>query len=215
MDTLENTDPWAYENDARAQGFSVIAGLDEAGRGPLAGPVVAAAVVLPKCFDPAGINDSKKMTAAARERMYKRITLEAEAVGVGIIEPAVIDEINILRATHEAMRLALADLGVALEMVYVDGLPVPGLPCKSVAIVGGDSKCISIGAASIVAKVTRDRIMVELDQIYPGYGFASHKGYGTREHLQALDRCGPCAVHRKSFAPVAERIASCRLPGLE
>lgn len=215
MDTLENADPWVYENGARAQGFSVVAGVDEAGRGPLAGPVVASAVVLPECFDLTGINDSKKMTPAARERMYKRIILEAEAVGVGIIDACVIDEINILRATHEAMRVALADLGVAADYVLVDGLPVAGLGRQSLAIVGGDSKCVSIGAASIVAKVTRDRIMVELDQVYPDYGFAAHKGYGTREHMQALDRCGPCPAHRKSFAPVAERIVCCRLPGLE
>lgn len=207
-------DRWAFENEARELGYKRIAGLDEAGRGPLAGPVVAAAVVLPPDFDPKGIRDSKTLSPAARETACRRVMAEALGVGVGVVGPEVIDEINILRATHAAMRSALEDLA-AFDFVLVDGLPVGGLPAPSRAIVGGDSRSVSIAAASIVAKVTRDRIMLDYHRAYPDYDFASHKGYGTREHLAALDRCGPCPAHRRTFAPVAERIANCRLPGLE
>ena len=210
---LDSSDPWAYEKQARIEGYADIAGLDEAGRGPLAGPVVAAAVVLPKGFDADGVGDSKAMTAKARERMFGRITGEA-IYGVGIIEPEVIDKINILQATYAAMRAALKDLGAAFDFILVDGRPVPGLPGPSRAIVKGDALSVSIGAASIVAKVTRDRIMVELDKLYPEYGFAGHKGYGCRSHVVALDKYGPCPCHRRSFRPVAERIIDCRLPGL-
>jgi ribonuclease HII len=189
--------------------------LDEAGRGPLAGPVVASAVLLPEGFDASGIRDSKMMSPAARERVFEKIVSKAVAVGTGIVEPNVIDEINILRATHRAMQAALENMGAAFDFILVDGLAVAGLPKPSLAIVKGDSLSVSIGAASIVAKVTRDRIMRELDQVYPGYGFASHKGYCTKEHLQAMDRLGPCACHRASFAPVSERMSNCRLPGLD
>lgn len=206
---------WGYEEQARDDGYSVIAGLDEAGRGPLAGPVVAAAVILPVDFDATGVNDSKKMSASAREKMYARITSEAVAYGVGIVDSDVIDEINILRATHRAMRAALNDLGVAFDFILVDGLAVPDLPAPSRAIVKGDSKSVSIGAASIIAKVTRDRIMVEYDKLYPEYGFAGHKGYGSKAHIEAIHRCGPCPCHRMTFSPIAERIANCPLPGLE
>lgn len=215
MGTLSGADRWFFENEAREQGYERVVGLDEAGRGPLAGPVVAAAVLLPLGFDCEGIADSKCIAPAKRARVFDRILAEAAAVGVGIVGSETIDEINILRATHKAMQAALNDLGAAFDMVLVDGLPVPGLPEASRAIVKGDSKSVSIGAASIVAKVTRDRIMLELDREYPGYGFASHKGYCSREHLDALDRLGPCPCHRRSFAPVYERIAACRLPGLE
>lgn len=218
-------DPWYYENQARLDGYQSIAGVDEAGRGPLAGPVVAAAVVLPdpstlrqaqgSGFDPRGIHDSKKMSPSAREKAFARITSEALAFGVGIVDPATIDEINILRATHRAMRAALNDLGAVFDFILVDGLAVPELPAPSRAIVAGDSLSVSISAASIIAKVTRDRIMLELHEQYPDYGFASHKGYGTKEHIAAIDRCGPCPCHRKSFSPVSERIANCRLPGLD
>lgn len=207
-------DPWAYEKQAWADGYARVAGLDEVGRGPLAGPVVAAAVVLPQGFDAHGIGDSKKMTPRAREKAYERIILEAAAFGVGIIGPEIIDEINILRATHAAMRAALSELGAALDFILVDGRRVPDLPCGSLAIVKGDALSVSIGAASIVAKVTRDRMMVEIDREFPQYGFAGHKGYGSREHIAAIEKFGPCPCHRKSFAPVAERIANCRLPGL-
>lgn len=213
MQELDKIDPWAYEKQAWAEGYVHIAGLDEAGRGPLAGPVVAAAVVLPDGFDIDGIGDSKAMTARAREMMFERITSEA-AYGVGIIEPEVIDRINILRATDAAMRAALKELGAAFDFILVDGRPVPELPGPSRAIVKGDSLSVSIGAASIVAKVTRDRIMVELDSKYPEYGFAGHKGYGCKSHLAALNEFGPCPCHRRSFGPVAERIMDCRLPGL-
>ncbi|MCX6346233.1 MAG: ribonuclease HII [Armatimonadetes bacterium] len=206
---------WTFEEQARADGYGVIAGMDEAGRGPLAGPVVAAAVILPMDFDPTGVRDSKMMTAAAREKMFARITSEALAYGVGIIGPEVIDEINILRATHRAMRAALNDLGVVFDFILVDGRAVPELPKPSRAIVKGDSKSVSIAAASIIAKVTRDRIMVEIDGLYPEYGFAGHKGYGSKLHLEAINRLGPCPCHRKSFSPIAERKANCQLPGLD
>jgi ribonuclease HII len=207
-------DPWFYENRAREQGRLNIAGVDEAGRGPLAGPVVAAAVRLPEDFDCAGIRDSKAMTPAGREAAFGRIISQVQAVGVGIVGPEVIDEINILRATHLAMRTALTDLGPVFDFILVDGLPVPDLPAPSLAIVKGDSKSVSIMAASIVAKVTRDRIMLDLDRAYPDYGFGAHKGYASRAHLEAIDRLGPCPCHRRSFSPIAERIANCPLPGL-
>ncbi len=206
---------WLYEEQARAQGYAKIAGLDEAGRGPLAGPVVAAAVVLPPHFDPEGIADSKALTPAQRDEAFRRIGCQAEAIGVGIIGPREIDEINILRATHKAMQAALDKLGAAFDFILLDGLPVSGLPKPSLAIVKGDSKCLSIMAASIVAKVTRDRIMCEMDLEYPEYGFACHKGYCTRQHLAALREHGPCPIHRRSFAPVTERLVQCPLPGLE
>lgn len=208
-------DLWAFEKEARSKGYKRIVGLDEAGRGPLAGPVVAAAVLLRPDSDTTGIRDSKLLSPSARERAYEYIVQEAVAYGIGIVGPEVIDKINILKATHEAMRLALADLGAEFDYILVDGLPVPGLPGPSRAIVGGDAKSVSIAAASIVAKVTRDKLMLDIHEQHPQYGFASHKGYCTREHLAALDRWGPCCVHRKSFAPIAERIANCPLPGLE
>ncbi|MEN6356603.1 MAG: ribonuclease HII [Armatimonadota bacterium] len=210
-----DTDIWVYENQARSIGYESIAGLDEAGRGPLAGPVVAAAVILPECFDPTGIDDSKKLTPAKREMMFERISSEAAAVGVGIVGPEEIDRINILRATHQAMRLALENMGAPYDYVLVDGLSVSGLGAPTLAIVKGDSKCVSIGAASIIAKVTRDAIMVDLDQQYPGYGFAKHKGYGCKSHIEAIERLGPCPCHRKTFSPISERNANCLLPGLE
>jgi len=214
MDSLADNDVWAYEKRSRSEGYASIAGLDEAGRGPLAGPVAAAAVILPEGFDEAGVGDSKAMSAAARDKAYDRITSEA-VVGVGLVGPDVIDEINILRATHRAMKAALQDLGVAVDFILVDGLHVPGLGKPSLPIVKGDRKSISIGAASIIAKVTRDRIMLEADKQYPHYGFAAHKGYCTKDHLAALDKWGPCEYHRKTFTPVAERMPGCRLPGLE
>ncbi|MCX8052576.1 MAG: ribonuclease HII [Armatimonadetes bacterium] len=207
-------DHWFYENTARQDGHVGIVGVDEAGRGPLAGPVVAAAVMLPENFDSAGIRDSKTMTPADREVAFDRIVREAKAIGIGVVGPDVIDEINILRASHRAMRAALDDLSTSFDFVLIDGLPVPDLPAPSLAIVKGDRKSVSIMAASIVAKVTRDRIMLDLDQRYPGYGFAEHKGYCTKAHLAAIESLGPCPCHRKSFAPVAERMRSCRLPGL-
>ncbi len=187
-----------------------LAGVDEVGRGPLAGPVVAAAVHLPSsglesyllgCY--AGLTDSKKLSPARREHFAGMLANDPEArIGVGCVEVADIDRLNILRATHLAMARALEALGGPVDLVLVDGLPVPGLPFPSEAIVGGDAKSLLIAAASVVAKVTRDRAMVALDARFPGYGFAIHKGYGTAAHLAALQALGPCPEHRRSFAPV-------------
>ena len=207
---MSKPDVLLYEREAWASGFSRLAGIDEAGRGPLAGPVVAAAVV----FDPehiraefdaafGGLTDSKAMTEARREEYFALLADSPFAtIGVGIVEAGEIDRINILKATHKAM--ALAAKQVDPQFALVDGLPVKGLPCASRSIVKGDALSISISAASVVAKVTRDRIMVALDAKYPEYGFAGHKGYGTRQHLDALKKHGATPVHRQSFRPVAE-----------
>ncbi len=211
MGAVETFDPWKYEKAAGCRGFRSVAGVDEVGRGPLAGPVVAAAVVLPEGFDAEGVRDSKRLSERSREIVCERIMCEAIGVGVGIVAPEVIDEINILRATCKAMKAALDDLSAAFDFVLVDGLSVSGFGVPSMAVVKGDNKSVSIAAASIVAKVTRDRIMVGLDSEFPDYGFASHKGYGSKLHLEALDRYGPCPCHRMTFAPVRERAAQCRL----
>lgn len=208
-------DPWAYEKEAWAEGYKAVVGVDEAGLGPLAGPVVAAAVLLPKGFDANGVGDSKALTPVAREKAFARITGEAICYGIGISERELIDEINILRAAQAAMRAALSQMSVAFDFILVDGRPVPDLCARSRAIVKGDALSVSIGAASILAKVTRDRIMCDLDVSYPQYGFAAHKGYYTPEHIAALREHGPCPCHRRSFAPVSERLLQCRLPGLE
>ena len=199
-----------YEKEAWASGFLCLAGIDEAGRGPLAGPVVAAAVV----FDPdyiqaelattfTRLTDSKAMTEKVREEYFEILQSSSFVqIGVGIVESSEIDEINILEATHKAMALAVAQTDAKLALV--DGLPVKGLPCNHKAIVKGDALSISISAASIIAKVTRDRMMVEMDAAYPEYGFASHKGYGTKRHLEALGKHGATPIHRQTFRPVAE-----------
>lgn len=201
----------APEHAALRSGVSRLAGVDEAGRGPLAGPVVAAAVVFPPQFlrEPPeslrGLNDSKQLSAARREELFEALLLlEDVEIGVSIVEAEEIDRLNILRATHAAMARALSALPSLPELALVDGLPVPGLPCPSENLIKGDARCFSIAAASIVAKVTRDRILLELDAQYPHYGFARHKGYGTRAHLAALDQHGPCPAHRRSFAPVRQ-----------
>ena len=199
-----------YEKEAWASGFSRLAGIDEAGRGPLAGPVVAAAVIFDRAFISDGpgdtfrdLTDSKALTENRREAFYELLTdSESIAVGIGIIQADEIDRINILKATHKAMALAAGQVNPGYALV--DGLPVKGLPCASKSIVKGDALSISISAASIIAKVTRDRIMVELDDEYPEYGFAGHKGYGTKQHLDALRKHGATPAHRKSFRPVAE-----------
>jgi ribonuclease HII len=183
----------------------LICGIDEAGRGCLAGPVVAAAVILPEGFDPSGINDSKKLTAKQREKAYERLVAEALAWGIGQCDAAEIDKINILRATHEAMRRALAALALAPDKVLVDGLPVPNLHPNCQNVIGGDALEVSIGAASILAKVTRDRLLVAYDTQWPEYGFAGHKGYGAATHLAALEKYGPCPIHRRTFGPVAQQ----------
>ena len=177
----------------------MICGIDEAGRGPLAGPVVAGAVILPKDCEILYLNDSKKLSASRREALYDEIMEKAVAVGVGMASPARIDEINILQATYEAMRQAIGKLDPAPDLTLNDAVTIPGVDIKQVPIIKGDAKSISIGAASIVAKVTRDRMMVEYDNIYPGYGFASNKGYGSAEHIKALKEIGPSPIHRASF----------------
>ncbi|MDP7293570.1 MAG: ribonuclease HII [Verrucomicrobiota bacterium] len=203
-------DRFTHERARLARGCTRIAGVDEVGRGPLAGPVVAAAAVfspehiragLPKPLDE--VNDSKKLSAKKRESLFELLqSLDGLEFGIALVEPAEIDRINILRATHRAMNKALAALGQAPGHVLVDGRPVASLGPAQTALVKGDSLSYSIAAASILAKVTRDRMMVELDREFPGYGFAAHKGYGTRRHLDALDKLGPCRVHRHSFAPI-------------
>lgn len=179
--------------------YAHICGIDEVGRGPLAGPVVAGAVILPKDCDILYINDSKKLSAAKREELYDIILEKAVAVGIGMASPQRIDEINILQATYEAMREAISKLGVEPDILLNDAVTIPGVAIKQVPIIKGDAKSISIGAASIVAKVTRDRLMVEYDKIMPEYGFASNKGYGSAEHIAALKKYGPTPIHRRSF----------------
>lgn len=178
---------------------SYIGGIDEVGRGPLAGPVVTACVVLPKDCSILYINDSKKLSAAKREELYDTIMKEAVSVGIGVVSEKRIDEINILQATYEAMRQAIAESTVEPEILLNDAVTIPGVNIKQVPIIKGDAKSISIGAASIIAKVTRDRMMVEYDKIYPMYHFASNKGYGSAEHIAALKEYGPCPIHRRSF----------------
>ena len=178
---------------------SLICGIDEAGRGPLAGPVVAGAVILPKDCEILYLNDSKKLSAAKRELLYDEIMEKATAVGVGMSSPARIDEINILQATYEAMREAVAGLGTEPDLLLNDAVTIPEVIIPQVPIVKGDAKSVSIAAASIIAKVTRDRIMVEYENRFPGYGFASNKGYGSAEHIEALRRLGPTPIHRNSF----------------
>ncbi|MGL6197735.1 MAG: ribonuclease HII [Lachnospiraceae bacterium] len=187
----------AYEREY-AQ-YSLICGIDEVGRGPLAGPVVAGAVILPKDCSILYINDSKKLSEKKREMLYAEITDQATAIGIGIIGPGRIDEINILQATYEAMRLAIANLNVTPDLLLNDAVTIPGVDIKQVPIIKGDAKSISIGAASIIAKVTRDHLMAEYDNILPGYAFGRNKGYGTADHIAALKELGPTPIHRNTF----------------
>ena len=186
-----------YEKKYREYGR--LCGIDEAGRGPLAGPVVAGAVILPENCEILGINDSKKLTAKKREVLYDEIMEKAVAVSTGIVSPQRIDEINILQATYEAMREAVAGLGTEPDLLLNDAVTIPEVIIPQIPIVKGDAKSVSIAAASIIAKVTRDRIMVEYESRFPGYGFASNKGYGSAEHIEALRRLGPTPIHRNSF----------------
>ncbi len=179
--------------------FGVLCGIDEVGRGPLAGPVVAAAVILPKDCSILYLNDSKKLSEKKREELYDIILRECVAYGIGMRDAGRIDEINILQATYEAMRDAVSKLSVCPDVLLNDAVTIPGLPMMQVPIVKGDAKSVSIAAASIVAKVTRDRMMVEYEKQYPGYGFASNKGYGSAAHIQALKDMGPTPLHRRSF----------------
>ena len=194
-----------HERCLSAQGLSPVVGIDEAGRGPLGGPVVVGAVILPPNFVLAGLNDSKKLTAKARERLYAEITENPEIRWTSIaISPQEIDRLNILGATHSGMRAVVEQISPRPAHALIDGLPVRNFPCPQTALVGGDGISLSIAAASIIAKVQRDRIMLEIDRLYPEYGFAKHKGYPTREHFAKLRAHGPCPIHRRSFAPVAQ-----------
>ncbi len=187
----------AYEREYGVQG--ILCGIDEVGRGPLAGPVVAGAVILPKDCQILYLNDSKKLTARRRELLYDEIMETAVAVGIGVVSQEVIDDINILQATYEAMRQAVGKLSVQPDILLNDAVTIPGLPQKQVPIIKGDAKSLSIAAASVVAKVTRDRMMEALDAKYPEYGFASNKGYGSAAHMAALREYGPCPLHRRTF----------------
>ena len=187
----------AYEKEYAACGS--ICGIDEVGRGPLAGPVVAGAVILKPDTEILYLNDSKKLSEKKREALYDEIMEKAAATGIGIVSPARIDEINILQATYEAMRMAVEDLGVRPDLLLNDAVTIPGITIPQVPIIKGDAKSISIAAASIVAKVTRDRLMVKYDGIYPEYGFASNKGYGSPMHIEAIKKYGLTPIHRKSF----------------
>ncbi len=192
METLKQ-----YERQYGVAGY--VCGIDEAGRGPLAGPVVAGAAILPKDCGILGINDSKQLSEKKREELYSVILEEAVAVGIGMASPQRIDEINILMATYEAMRQAIQNLSVVPDILLNDAVCIPQVEIPQVPIIRGDAKSISIGAASILAKVTRDRLMVEYDKIMPEYGFARHKGYGTSEHIEAIRVYGPSSIHRQSF----------------
>lgn len=186
-----------FERQYESRGY--ICGIDEAGRGPLAGPVVAGAVILPKDCQILYLNDSKKLSAKKREELYQVIMEQAVAVGVGYASPARIDEINILQATYEAMREAVSRLPIQPDVLLNDAVRIPGLAVCQVPIIKGDAKSVSIAAASIIAKVTRDRLMAEYDEVLPEYGFASNKGYGSEQHIQAIRKFGPSPIHRKSF----------------
>jgi ribonuclease HII len=199
--------PWRRlaRAEARLAGDATVAGVDEAGRGPLAGPVVAAAVVLDAAVGWDGIDDSKKVPRERREDLYARVLSEARAFAWSVVGSRAIDRMNIRAASLEAMRRAVARLRVAPALVLVDGdARIPGLALPQITVVDGDARMLSIAAASVVAKVVRDRIMERLDRVWPAYGFARHKGYGTAEHLAAIDAHGPCPIHRYSFTPVVE-----------
>jgi ribonuclease HII len=196
---------YQVENELLSRGFKYIAGIDEVGRGALAGPVVAAAVLIPEndmlpVYD--GIRDSKEMNAIERETAFEVIIKWAVDIGIGIVSPQIIDEINILGATRRAMRQAISNLSPEPDYLLIDGWPLPRSTISQQGIIKGDKRCFSIACASIIAKVVRDRIMMDFDKTFPHYGFAVHKGYGTRMHLQCLSQNGPVEIHRFSFAPV-------------
>lgn len=199
-------DLWKFENEFRARGFKQIAGVDEAGRGPLAGPVVSAAVILPDDFDAPGVNDSKKLTPLKRDRLYGQILEGATAVGVGVVDNRQIDQINILRAALLSMARAAGKLELAPDFLLIDGTFTAPVETPQKAIPKGDSLSISIAAASIIAKVTRDRLMADYHTRYPQYGFDRHKGYPTRAHKEAIARCGISPIHRLTFKGVKEYI---------
>ena len=187
------------EYEEKYDNYSYICGIDEAGRGPLAGPVVAGAVILPKGKRILYINDSKKLSEKKRNELYGVIKEEALSYGIGIVSPEKIDEINILQATYEAMRQAVSQLNVLPDILLNDAVTIPGIDVRQIPIVKGDAKSLTIASASILAKVTRDRMMTEYDSLYPEYGFAKHKGYGTKMHIEAIKEYGACPIHRKTF----------------
>lgn len=196
---------YSFEKKHQEAGCRFIVGIDEAGRGPLAGPVVAAALHLPASVSLSGLNDSKKLSERRREALFEEILSESAILfSVGIVEAEEIDRINILQATHLAMKKAVEGLSSVPDMCLIDGLPVRNFPFPQESIVKGDGKSLSIAAASIIAKVTRDRIMKKYAELYPQYGFEKHSGYGTRMHLEALKKYGPVPIHRRSFSPVAQ-----------
>jgi ribonuclease HII len=191
-----------YERRALEQGRSLVAGMDEAGRGPLAGPVVAACVVLDPDVPIIGLDDSKKLSAHKRELLFEQIKQKAIAWSIGIAGPRLIDNINILQATRRAMKDALKSIDAQVDYLLIDAVTLPGIDVMQKPLIEGESKSASIAAASIVAKVTRDQMMIDLDKKYPGYGFAAHKGYGTKDHIEAIKKLGPCKEHRYTFAKV-------------
>ena len=202
VEHIDSESLWAFDENVRREGYDFIAGVDEAGRGCLAGPVVAAAVVLPRDFVDDRIYDSKQLTARMREVLFDVITTAAVTYGIGVVPPKTIDSINILRAALLAMFQAVGKLNQPPDIVLVDGNQRTPTALQQMTVKKGDAKSLSIASASIVAKVHRDRLMCELDVRYPGYGFASNKGYGSRAHVDSLKELGPCPVHRKTFAPV-------------
>lgn len=199
MKETEKIDLWALEKDAASRGMQVIAGVDEAGRGPLAGPVCAAAVILPFGLEIPGLNDSKKLTDKKRRELYDIIVEKALAYGIALVDEKRIDEINILQATFEAMEQAMLQLKVQPDLVLVDGNRAKAFPYPVETVVKGDSLSANIAAASILAKVTRDRLMEKMAEKYPGYGFEIHKGYGTKAHYAAIEKLGPSEIHRRTF----------------
>ena len=187
------------EKELKKKGYRLVAGIDEAGRGPLAGPVVAAAVILPEDFFLAGVDDSKKLSPRRREALYQSIIDGSVAYGVGMVDSCEIDRINILQATYRAVGIALENLGQKPDCLLLDAMTLPGCSLYQQSVVKGDQKCLSVAAASIIAKVTRDRFMEELHRRYPVYNFLQNKGYGTSEHVEAILRYGPCPYHRRTF----------------
>ena len=196
---MSNVNMWEIEDSFYSEDLKIICGVDEAGRGPLAGPVCAAAVILPRHLELPGLTDSKKLTDRKRRELFPLIQEQAIAYGIGFATEQEIDEINILQATYEAMRDAISKLSVLPDILLNDAVTIPQVDIKQVPIIKGDAKSISIGAASIIAKVTRDRLMTEYDAIFPEYGFASNKGYGSAQHIKAIQTYGPTPIHRKSF----------------
>ena len=197
----------SLERLALGNGFQLIAGIDEAGRGPLAGPVVAAAVILPAGLRITGVNDSKKLSPDTRERLFDTIIAQAVTVGVGMGSPELIDRINILQATRHAMLTAVSQLDPQPDYLLIDGISTIDSPIPQKTVKKGDSLSLSIAAASIIAKVTRDRLMREMDETYPGYGFGGHKGYGSSLHMDAIRRLGPSPIHRQTFGGVKEHLS--------